>query len=154
MKEIPLTGEFVALVDDEDYERLMRWQWHALERRGIVYAVRSNRRIMMHRLIMGDGPAGAQVDHRDRNGLNNTRGNLRWATAADNMRNRRRQKNNTTGYIGVRRSDDRFQARIKVNGKFISLGGYGTAIEAAIARDAAAVVYHGEFASLNFPTKE
>src|SRR5581483_10784361 len=98
MKKIPLTQGKIALVDDADFEWLSQWKWCAQKSftREVWYAVShiSNpappprqRRLIMHRLIVG-AALGGEVDHRDGDGLNNQRFNLRQADHAGNMRNR------------------------------------------------------------------
>src|ERR1043165_2122866 len=86
-REIPLTQGYVALVDDCDYEWLSQWKWCAHVAKGgrTAYAFRA-KGIAMHRVIM-NAPEGMDVDHRDHNGLNNTRANLRICTHAENQRN-------------------------------------------------------------------
>jgi len=88
MKEIPLTNtDAVVVVDDEDYDRLARHRWNMHPQR---YAIRGEqgRTIYMHREIVGAKPE-EEVDHIDRDGLNNRRGNLRIVTHSGNMKNRR-----------------------------------------------------------------
>jgi hypothetical protein len=156
MKEIPLTQGKVALVDDEDFEELNKYKWRARKGKNTFYAKRSTKRpnqktIEMHRQILGF-PAGFQTDHRDGNGLNNQRSNLRICTISQNQHNTGKQKRNTSGYKGVcfHKNAKRFIALIMVNRKSTHLGYFNTAIEAALAYDAAAIKLHGEFAQLNF----
>lgn len=107
----------------------------------------------MHRVIMGLAPGdGRQVDHIDRNGLNNRRSNLRFATPSQNMYNAS-SPGNSTGFRGVEkvRGASRFNARIRVDGERFHLGSFPTAEDAARAYDAKAAEAHGEFAVLNFP---
>src|SRR3989304_2105986 len=86
MKEIQLSQGKVALVDDEDFEMLNRYKWSAMRGANTYYAythiiLESGKRtsIAMHRVIM-QTPVGYETDHRDRNGLNNQRFNLRICT--------------------------------------------------------------------------
>ena len=155
MKEIPLTQGFVALVDDEDYDALSRFKWNALvvPRSDLVYATRSvtiapgkHRSISMHRQIMGF-PLN-DVDHKDRNGLNCQRYNLRACTTAQNLANQKRRKNNTSGAKGVDwvKKDKRWRARIEVNGTRLHLGNHKNKSDAQVAYDDAAKKYRGEFA--------
>lgn len=163
-KLIPLSKGYSAVVDDEDFEWLNAFKWSVWTSRKQTtqYARRSvypsGRRaghrpqltVRMHRLIL---PGAALVDHRDGDGLNNQRANLRAATPSGNAQNIRMRRNNTSGLIGVawHRHSGLWQARISVNGRSKYLGLFADPAEAARVRDAAAVELHGEFASLNFP---
>jgi len=154
MKEIQLSQGKVALVDDEDFERLSQWGWHY----HIGYAARMSPRprvkgkstiIYMHRLIMNT-PDGMQVDHINGEGLDNRRENLRNCTNTENQHNQKLSKKSTTGFKGVRKRERRFEAQIRVDGKDLYLGMYATPEEAARAYDNAAVKYFGEFSKVNF----
>lgn len=163
-REIPLTKGKVALVDDADFEAVSQHKWHACQNKktDIWYAHRhckiNNKRRLesMHRFIL---KTDAHVDHKNRNGLDNRRENLRPATRSQNMANTKMSIRNTSGYRGVtlRKHDHEhgyprpWYAKIKKNGTTRSLGTFATAIEAAKAYDEAAKLVHGEFASLNFP---
>ena len=153
MKEIPLTKGLVALVDDEDYARLSQFKWYAQTNKRINYAVRRGARangrtpmIWMHREILS--AAGLDVDHRDGDGLNNRRANLRLATRRQNICARRPNLGHT--YRGVWRAGDRFRAAIKVRGITHHLGTFASETEAARAYDAVAAAVFGAFARLNF----
>lgn len=159
MKEIQLTRGYVALVDDEDYEWLSQWNWCVhVGARGELYAHRRKRssegrgHVLMHRLIMG-APDGQQVDHIDRDGLNNQKGNLRLASRSMNSINRGVFKNNTSGYRGVGyvRHSQKWRARIDVDGVQTYLGIFDSPEAAARAYDKAALELHGSLAQLNFP---
>lgn len=153
MRWVPLTRGYFARVDDADYAMLQQHTWYAVVTPKGNYAQTriDGRAIRMHVLLMGT----KGVDHRDGDGLNNVRANLRFATARQNAQNRRVDgKNNTTGFKGVIRRPDRpgkFRARIVVYGRTHYLGDYNTAEAAAHAYDAAAKEHFGEFARLNFP---
>ena len=105
----------------------------------------------MHRLILGCGP-GEEVDHRNGNGLDNRRGNLRPATHALNQANVRRVRAKS-GFKGVSRwvrpSPRPWRAHITVKGRMKFLGAFATPEEAARAYDAAARELFGEFACTN-----
>jgi hypothetical protein len=167
MKTVPLYGKKaagrVALVDDEDYDLVMQYRWHVKEgpqsrNNGTAgpYAMANDRRpgiptrsIRMHILIMGR----PYIDHINRNGLDNRRENLRTATHQQNSRNMSPRKDGLSPYKGVsfHSLNGRWRARIKVDGKYVSLGVYATQEEAARAYDAAARELFGEFACPNFP---
>jgi len=92
------------------------------------------------------------VDHKDGNGLNNRKANLRLCTNSQNQANRNgTQRNNTSGFNGVTWSkhDKKWRAKIMLNKKRVHLGGYYTAAEAANAYDKAAIKLFGEFARVN-----
>jgi len=158
MKQITLTNGMKTMVDDGDFNTLnaFTWTYHESNKNKQGYVVRREgssrkrtiKRIFMARQIMNP-PNGFEVDHRDRNKLNNQRYNLRICTPAQNKMNTRKPSNET-GYIGVRKNWDRFSAQIQLNGKVTYLGTFNTAREAAKAYDIAAKAKGGEFAVLNF----
>lgn len=163
MRKIPLTQHKVALVDDADYGWLSQWKWFAQKdhARDKWYAVRTvNRgrgrspaRVFMHRAILGLAGSYPKVDHRDLDGLNNQRHNLRTASDEQNARNKPTVAR--SGFRGVYFLSDRsglhvWQARVSHAGRDISLGCFDDPAEAARVYDAAARKYHGEFARTNF----
>lgn len=92
------------------------------------------------------------IDHEDRNGLNDRIENLRAASRAENCKNRTVSKNSACKYLGVTISGKKFKARIRLDGKNKQLGNFIKEQDAALAYNKAAVMYHGEFASLNIIT--
>lgn len=152
MKEIPLTRGLVALIDDEDYAAVSKFKWHAQWSRRTFYAKRrdGDKHVALHQILI---PGVLQIDHRDGNGLNNQRSNLRSATAGENSRNRGPNKNNASGWKGVSwyKAGRKWRATIYVQGKNRLLGSFDDSVEAAKAYDAAARELHGQFARLNFP---
>jgi hypothetical protein len=88
------------------------------------------------------------IDHRDRDATNNRWRNLRRATASQNNANRRRPRNNTSGYKGIYRGrrPGQWCAHVGVNGQSIHLGTFLTAQAAHAAYLAAARKLFGEFA--------
>jgi hypothetical protein len=158
MVEVPLTQGKVALIDDEDAERVLAYKWSAWwDSRSKQWrvgrtTVSNGRKIMvyLHRFILS-APSGLQVDHKNMDSLDNRRSNLRLATNAQNHCNRKRQSDNTSGFKGVDWHKNRFRAQIKHLGVKYFLGNFTTAEAAARAYDAAALLLHGEFARVNFP---
>ena len=151
--EIPLKHGLVALVDDEDYERVtqLTW-WVSWGRYGepyVCHSQRVGRRIFhtfLHNFVLSL-PPGASADHINYDTLDCQKHNLRPATRAQQAAHRRRFRNNTSGYIGVYPRRNKFRAVVANK----QVGTYPTAEEAARARDAAAIAQYGEFATLNFP---
>lgn len=154
-KMIPLTRGKFALVDDEDFDWLSQWKWHihtGYAARVLPKFLGKRKVIWMHREI-AKTPDGMDTDHINLNKLDNRRENLRACSHSENKRNQGPQSNNASGRRGVHfnKWDRKWQARIKANGKNIHLGSFDSADEAALAYDAAARKYFGEFANLNFP---
>ena len=134
-KQIALTRGKVATVDDEDFEILSVYQWYAETRHGVWYArtgstIDGKSRPLMHKLIMGS----KQVDHADRNGLNNTRNNLRYCTSSLNNANRKKQAGTSSNYKGVSLEHGHYwRVTIHKDKKKINRGEYKTDIDAALA---------------------
>lgn len=153
MKKIPLTSGGYALVDDEDYEFLVQWSWRIWkpQNRHAVYVRRGYDSKAMHRIILGLDDPSIVVDHRNHDGLDNTRSNLRVCTTGENCRNRKVNPNTTSGYKGLylNRATNKWVARIKHKKKCYRLGTFPTAEEAAEAYNVKAKELHGEFAYLN-----
>lgn len=154
MKEIRLTLDKIALVDDEDYDYLNQWKWCAMKIKNYYYAGRGihnkniRHLILMHRLIM-NAPKGMEIDHIDHDGLNNQKFNLRICTTSQNQMNR--LPIGGSKYLGVSYNQGKYiVAQIRVNGEIKKLGMFKTEEEAALAYDNAAKLYHGEFSNLNF----
>ncbi len=153
MKRISLTQGKFAIVDDEDFEKLSKYRWYAYKVGNTFYAGRNfnkrpnQRRISMHRFIMKT-PDGMDTDHRNMNGLNNQKHNLRICTKTQNNQHRKPDKNSSSKYKGVcwQRNSKKWQAHCKR----IYLGLFSNEIEAAKVYDKAAQRLYGEFAYLNF----
>lgn len=158
MPLIPLTRGQFAIVDEDDFEWLNAFKWHAHlnSKTGLFVPCRHGSRseggsqtVPIYRDIMGIKD-GLSPDHINRNTLDNRRVNLRWATVQQNCFNRRHRKN-ATGFRGVfKNSDGRFTARIIISiGVKKSIGTFKTAVEAARAWNEAAQNQYGAFAVLN-----
>jgi len=166
-KQIPLGRGMFALVDDEDYDRLSQWRWSAVRGKGDnFYASRaaprelpsgkmgSTSRQMQREILDPDRlvPGSRKVDHINRNGLDNRRENLRWASNSLNTLNRVDPRTNKTGYRGVyfdsrKRS---YWIRLKVDGRIVSGGGsWVDPGDAAREYNRLALLHHGADATLN-----
>lgn len=154
MKEIQLTQGKVALVDDEDFERLNQWKWRALHNRNTYYAIRNAKKFLlrtivyMHREIM-NVQNDMMIDHADSNGLNNCKSNLRICNNSQNMQNRKKPITNTSGYKGVTRSGKRWRAYVAVNGIKKYLGTFDNPEQAAQVYEKEAKLSYKEFARTN-----
>jgi hypothetical protein len=154
-KRIKLTYGKFAIVDAEDYERLSKYKWCAVEKARNWYAKtldKDGKRLSMHRIVAG-APKGLLVDHINHNGLDNRKPNLRLCTSIQNQQNKRPRSGCTSKYKGVYWHKDRkkFCAKIHLNKKAIHIGYFKDEIEAAKAYDKKARELFGEFAYLNFP---
>lgn len=149
-----------TVVDTLDYIRVKNYNWYALKsgKTTYVYGYPRGRRaplVLLHRLIL-DVPPGMEVDHRDRDGLNNRRSNLRLATRSQNNANRgkqRRKGGTTSRFKGVfwYPRTGKWLTQIRVDRKQYYIGYFTDEIEAARAFDRANLKMRGEFAVLNFP---
>jgi len=143
-----------ALVDAGDEALVVGHRWRVKDVRGCLYAetsiptISGQQSLLMHRLLMPELP---YIDHRNGNGLDNRRSNIRPATHAQNMKNKKLPRTNTSGFKGVSMDKEtgRWLARIYCDGRPFRLGGYATPEEAGMAYDEAALIYHGEFARTN-----
>ena len=152
---IHLAGNHVALVDKLDAEEISWLHWVPRESAGRSFYAQTRlngRRVMMHRMIM-DAPSGVEIDHINGNGLDNRRDNLRYASRGENSRNKSPSTRNTSGFLGVHRSQGKWRAQIQIDGRQVCIGRFDSPEEAARERDKAAIRLHGEFAWLNFPEK-
>lgn len=158
--EIPLTRGKVAIIDEADWPLVSGHRWYANKDHNTFYAMAKVRRedgsrtaIKMHRLLLGLTDPAIKTDHRDKNGLNNTRENIRACSNAENMRNRGAPANNSSGFKGVswHKQRGKWQAFIMIDGKQKSLGYHDTPEAAYAAYCAAAIQLHGEFHNLGTP---
>jgi hypothetical protein len=161
MPHIPLSNGGFCLVDEEDLEWLSKYRWRASSRGRNPYAITTVRNggwsksVFMHKLILRqDDPY--KVDHVNGNGLDNRRSNLRFCTTQQNSYNKRKIREGSHRYVGavLRRRNGLWEAKLRAEKKVYYCGAWPTEIEAATARDRAALLMHGEFACLNFPGSE
>lgn len=152
-KKNPKYKDLFALVDEEDFEKLNKYNWTAVKSFGIYYAIRMSSavgckkrlRIYMHREIINT----EIVDHIDGNGLNNTRENLRATTARINRLNSKMNINNKSGYRGVHKGYKKWCAVVYIGGKRIVLGESKDPKECAKIYNNAVQEYYGTTAKLN-----
>ena len=159
MKLIPLSttgihkGKHFAQVDDEDFEYLNQFKWHRQDNKTTYYARRTlwingkTKTESLHRFIFNIKDPKIFVDHKDGNGLNCQRENMRICSCLENLRNKKTFSK--SGFKGVYVGQGRVRASIRIGDKTMYLGRFNTEIEAAIAYNEAAIIHHGEFAKLN-----
>ena len=162
MAQIRLKHGELALIDDEDVALCAPYSWSRKARRKTVYVVgeiwshsKRVKRVYLHRLVMGIHDH-RRVDHRDRNGLNCRKVNLRVATAAQQMFNRGAfKKSPRCPYTGVYlEGSGMYRVMARHDGKAYFLGRYAEAVEAARVYDSFIVPLRGEWAVPNFPAVE
>lgn len=131
MIEIYLPQNFICLVSDEDFERVSKYRWHTVIGGKTRYALRrevqpngKRKLIWMHHFIMGS----SGIDHRNGNGLDNRRENLRIASKSLNAHNTSSWA--SSGYKGVTRAGSKWKARIMKEGKNVHLGHFSSKEEA------------------------
>ena len=151
MRAIPLTQNKIALVDNEDYERLKQYNWRYVKKGN--RAIRGKNISMAHEVLQ----ITEQIDHKDNFGLNYQKHNLRICTNSQNQQNRNKQRKKASSkYKGVQRTTARkWRAGITlyILGKSYRqhLGYFSNEEEAARVYDKAARIHFKEFAALNFP---
>ena len=139
MKEILLSkegknrGKYVALVDDEDFERVNQFNWYVRITKHTNYAGMfvcengNKHSITLHQFILDR----KLIDHTDHNGLNCQKYNLRFCTQLQNNMNKRAYKNTSSKYKGVSKYRGKWDAQISFNYKNIHLGLYQDEMDAA-----------------------
>ena len=134
--------------DLEDYDKIKDICWIEFVNKDGYHSLtgwdpNTKRMIKMHWIIFG-----GECDHADRNPLNNQKNNLRDATNSQQCMNRNKQKNNTSGFIGVgwNKTVNKWVAYVNSNGKRIHLGSFDNKNEAITVRLQAEAKYYGEFA--------
>lgn len=162
MREIEIKsktyGDHFVMVDDEDYERVRQFEWVLKKGSTCLYVesrttkIRGDlRKIHLHRFILSLNDSDPEVDHIDRNPLNNQKNNLRLCSRNQNQFNRGPSKRNKTGFKGValHRKMKKYRVTIQFYGKIIIGGFFENQLEAAQRYNELARQYHGEFAYQN-----
>jgi len=142
-KEIELlNSNLKALVDDEDYDELIKYSW-SIDKQGYI---RNGSKGLMGRYIM-KALTGQIVDHIDRNILNNRKCNLRFCSDSQNLQNRIKRRSKR--YIGIYRAGKKWAAKIQKDGHQIYLGIFNDPKDAADEYDDAAIELFGIYAMTN-----
>jgi hypothetical protein len=152
-----------ALVDEEDYDSVSKNRWYLMKLyhcdTEILYARRyegcpkkgNHKAILMHREILGATERSQKVDHRDGNGLNNKRDNIRICTHSDNMSNRKMSYKKDIKYLGVHfdKSTNTYKASMRLNGVSHNVYSFPTPELAALAYNDLVRKYKPDFGKLN-----
>lgn len=143
-----LTKGKETCIELSDWSVVQKYNWSTSGSGKYVEGRVAGKLTYLHKFLV---PSVNKVDHRDRNGFNNKRSNLRQASRSDNQANRLEQRNNTSGFKGVSwsKAAGKWEARIKHEGKQTYLGVFDDAVLAAAAYNGAARYLFGEFAFLN-----
>lgn len=153
-----------VLVDDEDIPLISKYRWYVasvkyrgkqikqyVQARGI--SPLEPEIVKIHRVIMNVTDSKKLIDHKNGNGLDNRKENLRICSASENAANRKittvHNRIKHSKFKGVTKLNGKWRAYITLNHSSIHLGFFATAEEAAAAYNKAAVILHGEFAHLN-----
>lgn len=156
MLYIHLTGKNgagkVTLVDNQDYDFLSQFKWRGFKAGNNIYAAKSGkngRSILMHHMIVGGPWADREVDHRNRNTLDNQRLNLRTATRTQNARNSNKKVFKGKGRASSKYKGVFWNTQCKKWIATIQLGSFDSEDEAALAYNQAASKAFGEYGVLN-----
>lgn len=146
MREIRLHNGMMAVVDDEDFDKVSGLTWYAIKSNGgrsKTWYAQANlpgqrRSVKMHRLLKG-APDKVPVDHEDGDGLNNRQNNLRLVTYSENQINQGVRASNTSGAVGVSwcKRRKKWRAGVGVGGRTVPCGYFEDKADAVAARDAA-----------------
>ena len=144
---LPSGEEFI--IDVDDMKRVNEYYWH-IGKEGYAISTQRNNEdtLRLHNFIMNFSPSPKlYVDHINRKKLDCRKSNLRIVTAQQNAMNKSRQKNNTTGFVGVtfEKSQGYYKARIGLNNRRIHIGTSKNPVICAQMYNWAAIIIFGEF---------
>jgi len=156
--EVELSNGFIMQIDEQDVWVLSLGNWYATRYKDTSYvrvhepgSGRTGKKLYLHRVLM-QAPKELTVDHKNGDGLDNRRENLRLCTSTQNKYNSKMRSHNTSGYKGVCKGyGSKWTASMSCGGRRLYLGTFETGEQAAKAYDAKARELFGEFALLNFP---
>jgi hypothetical protein len=152
-KKIPIGKDLFALVDDEDYELVSKFNWHKHKSRSYgQYYASSN--IKMHRLVM-DAKPGEIIDHINGDSLDNRKENLRLCTYSQNQQNTQ-SRAGSSRYKGVSyiKRKNLWKGSFQYEGVHYHCGIFKSEQECALAVDRKRLEVCKEFAVLNFPDRK
>lgn len=146
---VKLPNTDLEMITDPDiWEKAKKYHWcFNCHYYAIGWINELKRQVMFHVFAFPDCPVGMVHDHIDRNGLNNTRENIRFVSQSDNCKNKSLNSKNSSGYAGVywRKDKQKWRADITINRKKIHLGYFRDKKDAIHARIQAEIKYFGEY---------
>lgn len=148
-------GNKEVTIDAEDWGKVKKYRWYPHTERKTFYIIAkdydNNIMLKLHRVILNLNNSEIQADHKNHDTADNRKENLRVCTASENLKNRGKQRNNTSGYKGVywSKKNKKWISFINFNKKMKYLGSFDSIDKAAISYNIAAIEHHGEFAKLN-----
>jgi len=150
--KIPLDKGLFAVIDQQDFELVSKYRWYARKgKNGVFYATSTLfKNIHMHRIILG--ATTELVDHKNQDGLDNRRCNIRLVTHLQNNCNKRSYQKVSSKFKGVywNKTKQKWSSQITPPGQRTKhVGHFKSEIEAAKAYNEKAKIYHGDFAYLN-----
>lgn len=159
VKAIPVGRCRLSIVDQDDYDKISKYSWFVKKGRYTCYAGRRDcckKTTSLHREILNLKRGDPIIDHKNGNGLDNRKCNLRVSTYEINNFNAKIRTDNISGYRGVswHRRTKKWCVQISVNKKIIHGGYYSNPQAAAMAYDKLAIINRGEDAKLNFPERK
>lgn len=154
MAYIPLSNcEDFVVVDLEDVPNLLDKTWW-VGGDGYVTGVlprngKKQQNVKMHRILTA-AQKGFAVDHVNGDKLDNRKSNLRLCKNAENLKNCKLYKSNSSGFKGVAKNGkSKWRAYARDNGVLRHLGNFETKEDAATAYNFAIAEWYGEFAKYN-----
>ncbi|WP_212958645.1 HNH endonuclease [Paenibacillus albilobatus] len=155
-KEIFLSQGKIAVVDDEDFDKLIKFKWHYAKgyaRHSCwVPGLNTSTSIWMHHVVLGICPDRKKViDHINGNPLDNRKINLRIVTHQQNIFNKSPHRKSTSKYKGVYwyKARSKWCSKIMLDGRYRHIGYFESEREAALAYNKAAKELFGDCAKLN-----
>ena len=153
------SGNYFDVFYDDQFKELIESKKWYIDKKSNKYSVKTSwyddytklsKTRFMHRVILRDTPLCIDIDHINRNQLDNRLDNLRLCSRKENSYNRGKNKNNSNNYKGVHKyNGNKFKAGISVDGKRLHLGVFDTQEQAAIAYNNASKKHFKEYAYLN-----
>ena len=138
-------SKMITQIDTEDLEMVKAYRWVS-NPDNYVIGYNKERHIYLHRLVMGDPKS--DIDHIDRNKLNNKKSNLRLTNQYENSLNRGLHRNNTSGFKGVTHERGMWRASLYKGGIHYSGGFFENKEDAIKKRIEMEKEYYGRVVSL------